>query len=127
MPGSLRRVMRQPPRRQRCCLRVSIRSRVARAPSERGYPAGIIPAEQPARRITMKQFLIRAATRNDLVLAVLLMSIIFMMVLPLPTPLVDLLIGINLALTVILLMAAVYLKDVTELSAFPSILLLTTL
>lgn len=75
----------------------------------------------------MKQFLIRAATRNDLVLAALLISIIFMMILPLPAALVDFLIATNLALTVILLMAAVYLKNVTELSAFPSILLLTTL
>jgi len=75
----------------------------------------------------MKQLLIRMAARNDLVLAVLIVSIIFMMVLPLPATLVDLLIATNLALTVILLMAAVYLKDVTELSAFPSMLLLTTL
>lgn len=75
----------------------------------------------------MRRFLILVAARNDLVLAVLLVSIIFMMVLPLPTAMVDLLIAINLALTVILLMAAVYLKDVTDLSAFPSILLLTTL
>src|SRR5690606_14950022 len=75
----------------------------------------------------MKQLLIRMAARNDLVLAVLIVSIIFMMVLPLPATLVDLLIATNLALTVILLMAAVYLRDVTELSAFPSMLLITTL
>ena len=75
----------------------------------------------------MKQLLIRMANRNDLVLAVLLVCIIFMMVLPLPATLVDMLIAINLAVTVVLLMASVYLKDVTELSAFPSMLLLTTL
>jgi len=75
----------------------------------------------------MKQLLTRMAARSDLVLAVLIVSIIFMMVLPLPASLVDLLIATNLALTVILLMAAVYLRDVTELSAFPSMLLITTL
>lgn len=75
----------------------------------------------------MKQLLIRMANRNDLVLAVLLVCIIFMMVLPLPATLVDMLIAMNLAVTVVLLMASVYLKDVTELSAFPSMLLLTTL
>lgn len=75
----------------------------------------------------MQRFLIALSRRNDLLLAVLLISIIFMMILPLPTALVDSLIALNLALTVILLMAAIYLSDVTALSAFPSILLLTTL
>ncbi|MDC9823028.1 type III secretion system export apparatus subunit SctV [Devosia sp. ZB163] len=75
----------------------------------------------------MQRFLVALSKRTDLLLAVLLISIIFMMILPLPTELVDVLIAINLALTVILLMAAVYLTDVTQLSAFPSILLLTTL
>ncbi len=75
----------------------------------------------------MQRFLIAVSKRNDLLLAFLLICIIFMMILPLPTQLVDILIAVNLTLTVILLMAAVYLTDVTQLSAFPSILLLTTL
>ncbi len=75
----------------------------------------------------MQRFLVTLAKRNDLLLAFILVCIIFMMILPLPTPLVDLLIAINLTLTVILLMAAVYLSEVTQLSAFPSMLLLTTL
>lgn len=65
--------------------------------------------------------------RNDVVLAFLLIAIVFMMILPLPTVIVDSLIAINLSLAAILLMAALYLKDVVSLSAFPSILLLTTL
>ncbi|MBC8130156.1 MAG: FHIPEP family type III secretion protein, partial [Rhizobiaceae bacterium] len=40
-----------------------------------------------------------------------------MMILPLPTFLVDILIAVNLALSAVLLMAAIYLKDVTQLSA----------
>jgi type III secretion protein V len=75
----------------------------------------------------LTSFLRMVSTRNDLVLAFLLVCIVFMMVLPLPTQLIDLLIGINLAVAAILLMAAVYLHDVVELSSFPSILLLTTL
>lgn len=75
----------------------------------------------------MQRFLVTLSKRNDLLLAFILVCIIFMMILPLPTALVDLLIAINLTLTVILLMAAVYLSDVTQLSAFPSMLLLTTL
>ncbi|RVU11988.1 EscV/YscV/HrcV family type III secretion system export apparatus protein [Methylobacterium oryzihabitans] len=73
------------------------------------------------------RFLNALARRNDLLLAFLLVCIIFMMILPLPTAVIDVLIAVNLALAAILLMAAVYLTDVVQLSAFPSILLLTTL
>ena len=75
----------------------------------------------------LMNFLRVVAKRNDLVLALLLICIVFMMILPLPTPLVDTLIAINLSLAAILLMASMYLQDVVQLSAFPSILLLTTL
>ena len=75
----------------------------------------------------LTKFLIAASKRNDLLLAFLLICIVFMMILPLPTAVVDVLIAVNLALAAILLMASVYLQEVIELSAFPSILLLTTL
>ncbi len=65
--------------------------------------------------------------RNDVVLAFLLICVVFMMILPLPTALVDVLIAINLCISAILLMGAIYLADVVRFSAFPSILLLTTL
>lgn len=75
----------------------------------------------------MQSFLAKLSKRNDVVLAFLLICIVFMMILPLPTALVDVLIGINLCLAAILLMVAIYLSDVVAFSAFPSILLLTTL
>jgi type III secretion protein V len=75
----------------------------------------------------LTSFLRMVSQRNDLVLAFLLVCIVFMMILPLPTQLIDLLIGINLSVAAILLMAAIYLHDVVQLSSFPSILLLTTL
>ncbi len=65
--------------------------------------------------------------RNDVALAFLLICIVFMMILPLPTLVVDFLIAVNLCLAAILLMVAVYISDVVRFSAFPSILLLTTL
>lgn len=68
-----------------------------------------------------------AAKRNDVVLAVMLVAIIFMMILPLPTLLVDVLIGINMTLSAILLMVAMYLPSPLAFSSFPSVLLVTTL
>lgn len=68
-----------------------------------------------------------ATSRNDIVLAVLIVSIIFMMILPLPTALVDVLIGTNMTLSAILLMVAMYLPSPLAFSSFPSVLLVTTL
>lgn len=75
----------------------------------------------------MTKFLQTLSKRNDLFLAFLLICIVFMMILPLPIWLVDTLIALNLSISAVLLMAAMYLKDVVQLSAFPSLLLLTTL
>ncbi|MEI2384490.1 type III secretion system export apparatus subunit SctV [Breoghania sp. JC706] len=77
--------------------------------------------------MTITRVLQVMSKRNDVILAFLLICIVFMMILPLPTFLVDMLIGLNLCLAAILLMVAVYLSDVVQFSAFPSILLLTTL
>ncbi|MCX5590263.1 type III secretion system export apparatus subunit SctV [Alcaligenes endophyticus] len=66
-------------------------------------------------------------SRNDIFLAFLIVAIIFMMILPLPTALVDVLIGANMTLSAILLMVAMYLPSPLAFSSFPSVLLVTTL
>lgn len=70
------------------------------------------------------QFIVR---RNDLVLAALIVCIIFAMILPLPTWLVDALIALNMCISAILLMVAMYLPSPLAFSSFPSVLLVTTL
>lgn len=75
----------------------------------------------------LQRLVIRITSRNDLVLAVLLVSIIFMMILPLPTWLVDVLIGVNMTISAMLLMVAMYLPSPLAFSSFPSVLLVTTL
>lgn len=71
--------------------------------------------------------LMMITTRQDVFLAIMLLVAIFMMILPLPTAMVDVLIAINLAFSVILLMISIYLRDPLEFSVFPSLLLITTL
>lgn len=66
-------------------------------------------------------------SRNDIVLAVMIVAIIFMMILPLPTWLVDVLIGLNMTVSAMLLMVAMYLPSPLAFSSFPSVLLVTTL
>ncbi|VUD69236.1 Invasion protein InvA [Thalassocella blandensis] len=75
----------------------------------------------------MKAFFIALSARADLALAILLVAIIFMMVLPMPTGVVDTLIAVNFAIAVILVMLAVYIKSALEFSAFPAVLLISTL
>ncbi|MDE1460978.1 type III secretion system export apparatus subunit SctV [Spartinivicinus poritis] len=69
----------------------------------------------------------RLSQRNDILLAIMLVAVVFMMILPLPTGLVDVLIAFNMGISVVLLMIAVYIRSPLEFSAFPSVLLLTTL
>ena len=69
----------------------------------------------------------KVGQRKDIMLAILLLGVIFMMILPLPTALVDVLIGINITIAVVLLMLAIYIKSPLEFSAFPVVLLITTI
>ncbi len=68
-----------------------------------------------------------AAHRADIVLSVMLMAVVFMLILPLPTALVDTLIGFNIGISSLLLMLAMYLPNPLAFSSFPSVLLITTL
>ncbi|NJN46459.1 MAG: FHIPEP family type III secretion protein, partial [Candidatus Competibacteraceae bacterium] len=74
-----------------------------------------------------QSILIAITRRNDITLAVLVVAIIFMIVLPLPTIVVDSLIATNMTMGIVLLMIAVYIPSPLAFSAFPSVLLLTTL
>src|SRR4051812_48061191 len=60
-------------------------------------------------------------------LAAFVVAVVAMMIVPLPTPLLDVLITVNLALSVALLLVAIYSSRTLELSTFPTLLVLTTL
>jgi len=63
---------------------------------------------------------------NDLVVAGLLVVTIGLMLIPLPTFVIDIIIALNIAFSLIILMVAMYLKEPLEFSSFPSILLFIT-
>jgi len=64
---------------------------------------------------------------GEIGIAALVVAVIALMVLPLPTVLIDSLLGLNITLSVVLLMVTMYIPAATSLSAFPSLLLFTTL
>ncbi len=65
--------------------------------------------------------------RADVALSVLVVAVVAMMVVPLPTALIDLLIALNITLGALLLSAALYVREPLSFAAFPTILLLSTL
>lgn len=64
---------------------------------------------------------------SDIVLALLVVAVIALMILPLPTVMVDALIALNLSMAVSLLMLSLYIPSALSLSTFPTLLLFTTL
>lgn len=75
----------------------------------------------------IQRILVQATSRQDLMLITLLVAVIFMMILPLPLIIVDTLIALNMSIAVLLLMVAIYIESPLAFSAFPSVLLITTL
>lgn len=64
---------------------------------------------------------------NDINMVLLLVIVIALMIMPLPTALVDTLIGVNMALSFLILMMSMYVKTALDFSCFPTMLLFTTL
>ena len=64
---------------------------------------------------------------NDIVLAIGLVTIVLMMVIPIPAQLLDLLLTLNISLSVLILLVCLYTKEPLEYSSFPTILLMSTL
>jgi type III secretion protein V len=64
---------------------------------------------------------------SDIVLAAFIIGIITMIILPIPPPVIDILLAVNLTVAISLVMLSLYIPNAIELSMFPSILLITTL
>jgi flagellar biosynthesis protein FlhA len=67
------------------------------------------------------------ARTQDLVLPVALIASVLVILVPLPTALLDLLLAANIAVAVIVLLTTIYVRTPLEFSIFPSLLLATTL
>lgn len=73
------------------------------------------------------QFLAKLSRRGDLVIAIMMMVAIVMMLIPLPTFLVDIMITANIAISVLILLVSFYMVQPLEFSSLPSVILITTL
>ncbi len=64
---------------------------------------------------------------GELAVAGLLVAVLSLIILPLPPLVIDALLSVNIGLSILLLMVALYAPSTTSLSTFPSMLLFTTL
>ena len=69
----------------------------------------------------------RMMCQPDLLLALAVASVAGMLIVPVPTILIDLLIPMNIALSVLVLLVALFARRALQLSSFPSLLLMCTL
>ena len=65
--------------------------------------------------------------RGDVIVALAVVSVVGVMVLPVPPFILDLMLSFSISLSIVILVSAVYIKKPLDLSVFPTILLMTTL
>ncbi len=71
--------------------------------------------------------LVNILKNNDIVMAVGVVIIVCMMVIPLPPMLLDIMLTLNISLSVIILLICLFIKEPLEYSSFPIILLVATI
>jgi len=75
----------------------------------------------------MASVITNSLKRGDVVMAVGVMLIVVALILPLPSLLLDAMLGLSITLAVLILMVVLFIEKPLELSSYPTILLITTL
>jgi flagellar biosynthesis protein FlhA len=77
---------------------------------------------------THQQAKIGAMMKNsDIAMSVCVIGILIIMILPLPTWLIDILLSCNITIAIIIILVSMYIVEAVDISMFPSFLLITTL
>ncbi len=87
----------------------------------------IVPANAQARAKDALKLGQGLLVRGEMWLALGVIAILVMLILPMPTWLLDFMLGISIASSVLILMVTLFIQRPTDLSSFPTILLMTTL
>ncbi len=77
--------------------------------------------------VSSNSYITRLLGRADLVFTAGLFGTVLLLVLPMPPFIIDMLLALNIGLSLLVLLAIVYVKDPPEFSAFPTMLLALTL
>lgn len=76
--------------------------------------------EGSKRRFTLKN-------NVDIIMALVVIMIVFMIIIPMPPELLDILMSFNITLSVIIILLTMFTTEVLQFSVFPTLLLITTL
>ena len=77
--------------------------------------------------LRLQNFAFASKRYGDIYIAVIIVSVIGLMIMPVPPFLLDTLIALNLGISAVLLFMSLYMKNALAFSTFPSVLLITTL
>jgi type III secretion protein V len=75
----------------------------------------------------MNKILKNVREHPELIILLLMVTIISMLIVPLPTYLVDFLIGLNIVISMLVFLSSFYIDGILSFSTFPAVLLITTL
>lgn len=76
---------------------------------------------------TMKEMLIGATKRGDIFFALAIILMLVILIMPMPSWMLDILLAFSITLSCLVLMIAIFIEKPTEFSAFPLVLLITTM
>src|SRR4051794_10993387 len=88
---------------------------------------GVQLTEMESATMKHQGLLGRAFRQSDLLIALGIVGIVVMMIVPIPTMLLDVFITLNIAMALCIVLVTIYAKDALEFSVFPSLLLVATL
>ena len=78
-------------------------------------------------RTSFKDMFLSSVKRGDILFAVSIILMLVILVLPLPTWLLDISLALSITMSCVVLMMAIFIEKPIEFSAFPLVLLITTL
>ena len=64
---------------------------------------------------------------RDISLPVIIVAIVLAFIIPLPSAVIDVLLAVNIMVSVIILLNTIYMREALQMSIFPSLLVITTL
>ncbi|WP_235366006.1 FHIPEP family type III secretion protein, partial [Proteus terrae] len=73
------------------------------------------------------RFLLAIKNRPELIVLSVMVLVIMMLIIPLPTYIVDFLIGLNITISLLIFMSSFYITRILNFMTFPALLLITTL
>ena len=70
------------------------------------------------------KFLLAIKNKPELIVLSVMILVIMMLIIPLPTYLVDFLIGLNITIAILIFMSSFYIKRILNFMTFPALLLI---